>query len=309
MADKADRWTDPNTGIQVWTNSDSTKFWLKRPNVKKPYEHSNAEALKAHYKSLIKPEKFTVQGEITDGAVKTFDTEKQADKFIKIQTAKLEKEKNKPKKPKAPTEFERSKARVLSQDFDSGIQARSDSSIVFKKGGGDQYEPAGDKKKREKKEVATLRSRRQKLVTDIMKSEMQITLPQNSDKKDIMQADIDAWYSELEEVSANLGEPYQRPSVDTDADEGGGLWSGIKNVASSVGDFFTPSEEDTFKAQFRDKLQRKIVNRDVAIPNTWKSNPSKWVAIEADKAWQAKQAEIPLEQQTDAELIKGAGTE
>jgi len=212
-------------------------------------------------------------------------------------------------KSKEPSQFEKSKERVISQEFADPIQARSDSSRVFKAGGGAEYEPASDKKKREKKEVTTLRSRRQKLVEDIMESEMKITLPQNSDKVKIMQADIDAWYSELEEVSANLGEPYQRPSVDTDADEGGGLWSGIKNVASSVGDFFTPSEEDTFKAQFRDKLQRKIVNRDVAIPNTWKSNPSKWVAIEADKAWQAKQAEIPLEQQSIDELIKGAGTE
>jgi len=206
-------------------------------------------------------------------------------------------------KSKEPSQFEKSKERVISQEFADPIQARSDSSRVFKAGGGAEYEPASDKKKREKKEVTTLRSRRQKLVEDIMESEMKITLPQNSDKVKIMQADIDAWYSELEEVSANLGEPYQRPSGDAE-EGGGGFWKG-------VGDFLTPdpNPERDFKVKMTRDLNKQLAIGEIKIPPTWKRNQNKWIEKKVDEAWKSKQAEIPLEQQSIDELIKGAGTE
>jgi len=205
---------------------------------------------------------------------------------------------------KKPTELEGSTSRVISQDFANPIQARSDSSRVFKAGGGDQYEPAGVKKKREKKEVTTLRSRRKTLVDNIMETEIKQTLPQNSDKADIMQADIDAWYSELEEVSANLGQPYQRPTGDAD-EGGGGFWKGVGNFLSGgSGSSGAVSDEKQWKSDLVKKLATGGAVQD-SSKASWTQN--KYVDFKYQEELKKRENQIPPEKQTIETLMQNAG--
>ena len=210
---------------------------------------------------------------------------------------------------KAPTELEKSTERVISQQFTDPVQARSDSSRIFKAGGGDQYEPAGDVKKREEDELLKLRSRNVTVNDKIKKLNQWIrsNKPEHVAKRKQYEAELAGFEQELASNYEKLDIPYNPDEpVDASPDTGGFL-SGVGDVLSSVGDFFTPSDEETFTANYRDKLQRGIVERTVTVPEKWKSNPSKWVAIEADKAWESKQNQKPLEEQSIDELIKNAG--
>jgi len=250
MARKINKWTDPNTGIEVWSNSDSTQFWLKKPGARKAYSHSNKEALYAQYDSLTKT------------------------------------------KPKAPTALEKSTERVLSGKYDSDIQGRSDSLTVFKKGGGEQYEPAGEKKKRVGKEIT-------KLVEEV-KTLKALEASADEVEAPSIQAVLEQKQQELEAGYKVLGIDYQRPSGDAD-EGGGGFWKG-------VGDFLTPepNPERDFKVKMHRELNKQLASREIEIPGTWKHNQNKWITKKVDEAWQAKQAEIPLEEQSIDELIKGA---
>ena len=59
---KIEKWTDPDTGIQMWTNDETGLVYLKRPNVKKPYEFDTKESAIGYYRSLLKaPKKGTAE--------------------------------------------------------------------------------------------------------------------------------------------------------------------------------------------------------------------------------------------------------
>ena len=113
-----------------------------------------------------------------------------------------------------------------------------------------------------------------------------------------MQADIDAWESELEEISSTLGQSYQRVSGDATIDQsGGGFIKGIK-------DFFTPSEEDSFKSKMRKEKMGQVARGEVKLPEG--VSGYQWAQDEADRLWNEKTNQKPLSEQSIEELIKGA---
>ena len=150
----------------------------------------------------------------------------------------------------------------------------------------------------DKTQKKDLRDRRQKLVENIFKNKTQISLTKNKDKANIMQADIDAWESELEEISSTLGQSYQRGSGDATIDQsGGGFIKGIK-------DFFTPSEEDSFKSKIRKEKMGQVARGEVELPEG--VSGYQWAKDEADRLWNEKTNQKPLSEQSIEELIKGA---
>ena len=143
--------------------------------------------------------------------------------------------------------------------------------------------------------VKDLRTRSGVLVDKITEMENQLKSPTFEDKYPLIQANLNTAYDELEKISTELGGSYQRPSGDASPDTGG-FWSG---VFSSIGDAFTPSDEERFKAKTRKEKMGQVASGSVELPEG--VSGYQWAQSEADRLWDEKVNFDPTPK-SDAEL-------
>ena len=230
---------------------------------------------------------------------KKFDTVKQAQYYVQSIHPKLIYDEggnyqgyDKPKS-QSPTALDYSRQRIISKEFADPIQARSDSSRVYKAGGGDEFEPASDKKKR-------LTDRSADLIEKITVAEKQLLLPSFKDKHQLIQKSLDNYRSELQSISSDLGVEYQLPSGDATIDQSGG---GLSFLPWNWGDNL--SDEEKFKRDKKKELTDLVARGEVELPKKWQSNPQKWVDMQVQKSLKDR---LVIDSNTSVEeLIKISG--
>tara|TARA_Y100001938_G_scaffold151019_1_gene245163 strand:+ start:1065 stop:1787 length:723 start_codon:yes stop_codon:yes gene_type:complete len=147
------------------------------------------------------------------------------------------------------------------------------------------------------KEEKDLRSRSSTLVDKILQMESQLKVPSLKDKHELIKSNLNTSYGELEEISKQLGEPYQRPSGDANIEQGSSIFKTIKG-------WVTPSDEDAFKANTRKEIMRKIGSGELKPPSG--IDGYSWARSEADRLWSEKTNKPDLSKMSREDLFKGA---
>ena len=147
-------------------------------------------------------------------------------------------------------------------------------------------------------QVKDLRSRNVTIVKNMkdLRKWIASNKPEHVKSREQYKADLAGFEQELASNYEKLDIPYN-PNEPVDASpDTGGFWSG---VFSSIGDAFTPSDEERFKAKTRKEKMGQVASGSVELPEG--VSGYQWAQSEADRLWDEKVNFDPTPK-SDAEL-------